>query len=197
MNPLTSRWGSSRKMARHEANQRAQAAETARTLAVALHHDVALPVQPYTVGLVLWQGEQPWAEVAARCSADTTAMSGQGQHTWTCPPLTEWLVSSYRVAGRFANGVIRWWTWEEVVGEQLDLTPGHEVVQLDIDGQQPVWWTGAGLAPLAVAAVYRLHGSAALVDHPGLGPLRTTAMTQQPPPRRGELRGPGAPNFTR
>lgn len=39
------------------------------------------------------------------------------------------------------------------------------------------WAADTGIAPLAVTAVYHLHGARALVDHPGLAPLRCQPRT--------------------
>jgi hypothetical protein len=46
-------------------------------------------------------------------------------------------------------------------------------VTLDIDGEPTLTWYGPGVAPLAVAAVFLLYGAAAMIDHPGLAPLRS------------------------
>ena len=61
---------------------------------------------------------------------------------------------------------------------RIDLPSGHENVQLDICGASaPVAWTGPAAAPLEVVAVYHLHVPAALLDHPGLNPLRSPSAT--------------------
>lgn len=169
-------WRDRRRTARWETMERGRAADAAKALAVELHRGDPPPVQPYTVGLVLWEGEQTWVEVTARCSADSTVPAGQGHDREPpVPPLTAWLVTSHRVAGRSRNGTVQWWRWAGIVGVRVDLTPRRELVQLDPGGQTPVWWTGAGIPPLAVAAIYHLHGPAALIDHPGLAVLRTAA----------------------
>jgi hypothetical protein len=88
-----------------------------------------------------------------------------------------WLVTSQRVAGRLRPDILRWWEWDQVIGVQVDLTPGRERVCLDIDGAKPVYFDGPGVAPLAVAAVYLLHGPWAVIEHPGLAPLRSDAIS--------------------
>jgi hypothetical protein len=45
-------------------------------------------------------------------------------------------------------------------------------VSLDIDNEPSLIWTGPAVAPLAVAAVFCLYGARAMIDHPGLAPLR-------------------------
>ena len=62
--------------------------------------------------------------------------------------------------------------WEKAVGARVDLTPGREVVSLDIDSEPTLIWTGPAVAPLAVAAVFHLYGPLAMIEHPGLAPLR-------------------------
>ncbi|MGO9954398.1 MAG: hypothetical protein ACLP50_00180 [Solirubrobacteraceae bacterium] len=79
---------------------------------------------------------------------------------------------------------LRWWEWDSCVGCQVDLTPGRETVSLDFPRLLgPVHWRGPGVAPLAVAAVAKLHGSRAAIDHPGLAVLRS---------RRGACRAPSS-----
>jgi len=58
------------------------------------------------------------------------------------------------------------------------LTPGREAVALDFEAQTPLVWTGPGVAPLAVAAVYRLHGARAILEHPGLVSLRVQVSSR-------------------
>ena len=94
------------------------------------------------------------------------------------PPVTPWLVTNERIVGRYGNGDLSGWRWEWVVGCLVDLTPEREYVQLDTHVDQRavrVSWYGPGVGPLAVAAVYHLHGVRALLNHPGLAPLRTGA----------------------
>jgi hypothetical protein len=88
-----------------------------------------------------------------------------------------WLVTSQRVAGRLQSDILRWWEWDQVIGVRVDLTPGRERVCLDIDRSKPVYFDGPGVAPLAVATVYRLHGPLAVIEHPGLALLRGVASS--------------------
>jgi hypothetical protein len=155
-----------------EARIRAWGTATGRSLALDLHHDHQVAVRPYTVGLVLWEGERVWVEVPVTCSADTPVQVGDGRSVLQIGP---WLVTDQRFAGRLHPDILRWWTWDQVIGVQVDLTHGCERVCLDIDGAKPVYLAGPGVGPLAVAAVYRLHGTLAVIEHPGLAPLRTGA----------------------
>jgi hypothetical protein len=86
-----------------------------------------------------------------------------------------WLITSERVLGRLADGRLAEWRWKDVVGCQIDLIPGHEVVSLDTWNGALTQWKGPGVAPLAVTAVARLYGPSSLLDHPGLACLRVAA----------------------
>ena len=78
---------------RREAQIRAQASAIARQLAVDLYSDRRAGPTPYRVGVVLQPGEQVWAQVPGRCSADQPASRRDAQ-----PRDTEWLITSLRVA---------------------------------------------------------------------------------------------------
>jgi hypothetical protein len=128
-----------RRRAEREARTRIWAVAIGRSLALHLHHGHPLPVRPYTVGLVLRDGEHPWVEVPVMCSADTPIPVGDGRSMLQTGP---WLVTSQRVAGRLQPDILRWWEWEQVIGVQVDLTPGREQVSLDIDGSKPIYFDG-------------------------------------------------------
>jgi hypothetical protein len=168
-----------------ESATRTWATESGRSLAVDLYHNNDLGIRPYTVGVVLTAGEKVWAQFPARCSEDTATPVRPGPPRKGDPPpqapVTDWLVTSQRVAGRLFGNVLRWWSWTDIVGARVDLTLGREWVQLDPSGKPPVIWTGPGVGPLAVAAVYHLHGARAMIDHPGLAPLRAGRPVPAPP----------------
>ena len=67
-----------------------------------------------------------------------------------------------------------------MVGARVDLTPGRETVALDIEGQPALVWSGPGVAPFAVAAVFHLYGPVATIEHPGLEPLRVPGQWRGP-----------------
>jgi hypothetical protein len=163
-----------RELARWEAATRQWATVAGRSLALDLHDHRQVAVRQYTVGLVLQEGEQPWVEVPVTCSADAPLRVGDGRSLLQTGP---WLVTSLRVAGRLHPDILRWWTWDQVIGVQVNLTHGRERVCIDIAGAEPVYFTGPGVAPLAVAAIYRLHGPLAVIEHPGLAPLRSSEMS--------------------
>lgn len=168
-----------RRLARWERTTRQWATRTAKELAVDLAKDDAPPISPYTLGVVLDPGEKPWAQFTARCSPDQLSAPAAASTL----PLTDWLITSTRIVGRYTDEVLLGWRWEWIVGLVTDLTPGHEYVHLDSrkEGYPPrVTWTGPGVLPLAVAAVYHLYGVQALLNHPGLAPIRAATRKAAP-----------------
>ena len=168
-----------RELTRWETATRQWATQDGRRLALDLHRGHEVPLRPYTVGLVLWESrhEQVWGQVPARCSEDTplAVFAGHPRRGDPAPQpcITDWLITSHRIAGRFYPDTLRWWQWANIVGVKVDLAPGNEFAQLDLPlPSHAVRWYGPGVAPLAVAAVFHLHGPAALLDHPGLVALR-------------------------
>lgn len=162
--------------AEFEDDVRRWATDTAKALTLTLYQDADPAVPPYTIGVVLGVGEKPWVQVPARCSRDRSRPAPPPPGQPPEPPVMPWLVTNERVVGRYGSGEMRAWRWQWVFGCLVDLTPGRESVSLDVNVDQTavrVAWYGPGVAPLAVAAVYHLHGVHALLDHPGLAPLRT------------------------
>jgi hypothetical protein len=186
-----------REVARWENMTRAWATETGRALALDLYLDRDLGVHPYNVGVVLAPGEKAWVQIPARCLSDTSVPFPAGPPKKGDPPpapaVSAWLVTNHRVVGRLATHQLAGWRWQNMVGCRVDLTPGAEHVSIDIDKTTPISWTGPGVGPLAVAAVYHLHGSQALIDHPGLDALRVPRPTDGTSPQRPML---SAPDFS-
>ena len=81
-------------------------------------------------------------------------------------------MTSDRVVGRLTDDRLHGYRWERAVGARVDLTPGREVVSLDIESEPTLIWTGPAVAPMAVAAVFHLYGPIGMIDHPGLVTLR-------------------------
>ena len=105
------------------------------------------------------------------------AFSGEGPVGPGTPSLGEphvrpWLVTNHRIVARLGDERLHGWRWEHIVGCRIDLIPRRETVALDLDGQHPLVWIGPGAAPLAVAAVFYLHGPQAMIEHPGLASIR-------------------------
>jgi hypothetical protein len=158
-------------LARWETETRVWATDTGRALVLAVCGGDPVPVTPYHVGVVLDRSEQAWVECPVRFLQETPPSPAiTDMACW--PPVRPWLVTSQRVVGRLGNDRLYGYRWEYVAGCRVDVTPGREVVSLDLRNGVPLTWTGPGVGPMGVAAVYHLHGSQALLDHPGLTPLR-------------------------
>jgi hypothetical protein len=156
-------------LARWDGEARGWATATGRGLALDLYYNRQTATQPYGVGVVLDAGEKVWAEVPVRFNLDWPPLAKPGEQAQ--PAVRSWLVTSGRVVGRLADDRLHGYRWENAVGVRVDLTPGREVVSLDIENEPTLIWTGPALAPMAVAAVFHLYGPLAMVQHPGLAPL--------------------------
>ncbi|MGI8753288.1 MAG: hypothetical protein ACR2MN_13405 [Acidimicrobiales bacterium] len=162
-------------LARWENDTQTWSTETARRLAVDLYQGRPTAQAPYRIGVVLDHGEVIWAETPMRFDADPPArpmFANSRQTQPLAPPIRPWLITNARVVGRLGDEQLHGWRWEKITGCRVGLDPGREFVALDLDRQEPLVWRGPAVAPLAIAAVFHLHGPAALVDHPGLGPLK-------------------------
>lgn len=159
-----------RALAQWEDEARRWATATARDLALDLYYNRQTSVRPYGVGVVLDAGEKVWAEVPVMFNLDRRPLVRPGEHAQSY--VRPWLVTSGRIVGRLGDQRLQGYRWENAVGACVDLDPGREVVSLDIDGEPRLAWYGPAVAPLAVAAVFLLYGAAAMIDHPGLVPLR-------------------------
>jgi hypothetical protein len=154
-----------------EAETREWAIQTAQILILAICGGEPLPARPYHVGVVLGPDEQPWVECPTRFLHEM-ASSPQAGTSAGWPPVRPWLVTSERIVGRLGDDRLYGYRWEHIVGCRIDLALGQERVSLDMQDGSPLSWAGPATAPMAVTAVYHLHGPYALLDHPGLAPLR-------------------------
>ena len=154
-------------LARWEDDTREWAHQTARELVLAMVGGQRVTVNPYVIGVVLDPGERVWAECPARFLEENLPLDCP-----TTPPIRPWLVTSDRIVGRLGDDRLYGWRWENVRGCRVDMSASAEYVTLDLDDRSRLDWTGPGVAPFAVAAVYRLHGREALLDHPGLTSIR-------------------------
>ncbi len=157
-------------LARWEDEARQWATATARNLALDLFYDRQTATQPYGVGIVLDPGEKVWAEVPVRFNLDRVPHVRPGEHAR--PAVLPWLVTSGRVVGRLADDRLHGYRWEKAIGARVDLSAGREVVSVDIEDEPTLIWSGPALAPMAVATVFQLYGPLAMIEHPGLAPLR-------------------------
>jgi hypothetical protein len=179
----------------NEARQWATA--TGRDLALDLYYNRETAARPYGVGVVLDSGENVWAEVPVRFNLDWPPQIKPGE--LAPPTVRTWLVTSARVVGRLTDDRLHGYRWERAVGARVDLTPGREVVSLDIESEPTLIWTGPAVALLAVAAVFHLYGSLAMIDHPGLAPLRVlidASEASPEPPAAASLQPPVSPSWS-
>lgn len=156
----------------------------ARWLALDLYHGRAGPLGTYDIGLALEPGEVLYRQAWARywtLGATTELVDSHGRVSVVPAAWRDWgwcqtVVTSHRLATRLAADgcrlVSNWWA--SIAGVQVDLA--RDVVVLDDRASS---WRGAYGGPaaalVAVAAVERVHGLAALIDHPALWPLRDLA----------------------
>ena len=157
-------------LARWDDEARQWATATGRDLALDLYYNRETATLPYGVGVVLDASEKVWAEVPVRFNLDWTPPIKPGQHSQ--PAVRSWLVTTNRVVGRLADDRLHGYRWDKAVGARVDLTPGREVVSLDIESEPTLIWTGPAVAPMAVAAVFHLYGPLAMIQHPGLSAIR-------------------------
>ena len=156
-----------RALCRWENDTRQWAHQTARDLVMAMVSGHPTPATPYGLGVVLDPGERVWAECPIRFLQEVLPADER-----SLPPIRPWLVTSDRIVGRLGDDRLYGWRWEHMRGCRVDLAKSYESVILDPNDGSRLDWSGSGVAPLAVAAVYRLHGQQALVDHPGLKAIR-------------------------
>jgi hypothetical protein len=174
-------------VARWNDEARQWATVAGRQLALDLYYGRETACRPYGVGAVLDAGEKVWAEVPARFNCDWITLVKPCEQFQ--PAVRSWLVTSDRVVGRLADERLHGYRWEKAAGVRVDLTAGREAVSLDIDCEPTLIWTGPAVAPMAVAAVFRLYGPLGLIQHPGLAPLRVVIDAS--------MNGPEAPAESR
>ena len=162
-------------LARWEEQTRQWAYEIARNLVLSMVCGQTTPTTPYGIGVVLDPGERVWTECPVRFLQEALAPGMP-----TLAPVRPWLVTSDRIVGRLGDDRLYGWRWEHIRGCRVDLSASAEFVTADLDDGSRLDWTGPGVAPLGVAAVYRLHGRQSLVDHPGLTAIR---LSDRPTPR--------------
>jgi hypothetical protein len=135
-----------------------------------MYRNCPQPVTPYQVGVVLDPDERPLIEIPARLINEPPPLNW-GRKGW-CSPMRPWLITDSRIVGRLGDDRVYGWRWQHLTGIRVNLCIRHEVVSLDTWDGLPLTWAGPAVAPLAVAAIYKLYGPAALLDHPGLAVLR-------------------------
>ena len=176
----------SRQFRRWEEQTRKHASEDARQFALDLYWGQPRPVDPYRFGIALEAGEQLYRCVWARYSTlarTPDLLDPRGRLRHGAPYWQDWgwcqtLVTSHRLASRLAGDgdrlISNWWT--AIAGVQVD--PDQEVATLDDHaGDWRGLYTGPAVPVISVAAIERVHGSAALANHPALACLHKTDPT--------------------
>lgn len=156
---------------RWETDVREWAIDTGRLLVLAICQGEQMPVTPYEIGVVLGAGEEAWVQCPVRFLQDSVPHEG-ARLSGVWPPTRPWLVTSERLVGRLGDDRLYGWQWDQVIGCRVELISRRERLALDLRDGSVLDWTGPGIAPMAVAAVYHLYGRGALIDHPGLVALR-------------------------
>ncbi len=165
-----------REVARWEASTRAWATSRGKDLALELYQQSDVAVTPYSVGLVLEQGEKPWVQVPAYCSLDgsRTGLVRATEERRPTSPATSRRLARHQPSDRRTlqprSAALVAMGRDRRLPRRLD--PGPRGRPDRPQRKVPILWTGPGVGPLAVAVVYHLYGPAAMLDHPGLAVLR-------------------------
>lgn len=167
---------------RQGAQFRATAADDARALALDIVGGNAVGVTAYGIGVVLDADEIVWRESVpgdwfARATIEWP--NGHTEQQWQRHPVRPWMVTNHRVISRQPDGSLCQVQWAAVTGCRVDLAT--EVVVFDATDGWQGGIGGPGVAVIAVAAVASVYGPQALIDHPGIAPLRSTPWTYTRP----------------
>lgn len=118
---------------------------------------------PYRRGWCYWQLRREY-EFPITIDGLTSAVH------WPEPVLVSCLLTSEQVAFRDPPGRLTQIYWAGLLGVSVDL--GAEQLLLDYNDGRAGLFTGPTVAQLAVVAIARLYGQAALLEHPALAALR-------------------------
>jgi hypothetical protein len=170
-----------RRYRRWERQTAERAWDDARQLAIDLFHCHPSSISAYGIGVALEPDELIYRQVWAQYStlgATPDMVDRRGRLRCGSPLWKDWgwcdtLITSCRLITRLAGDsgrLISNW-WPSIAGVQIDLE--HQIVTMD---DRTSDWRGLYAGPatpiIAVAAVERIYGPAALIEHPGLRMLR-------------------------
>jgi hypothetical protein len=141
----------------------------ARHLALEMAGEVGPQIDTMAAGLVLQDYEIP-----RRLLDMWVSMWFDGE--WAPGSTAQVLLSNRRLLVRFDSGELVSMWWDALVGFTADVTAGYVV--LDFGDGRPRSMSGRGAAAVAVAGVARLYGTAALLTHPALEPLRQARLEE-------------------
>lgn len=169
------------------------AVEDARSLAVEMGQGaLARWPQVSDLGVVLDPGEVVWRQVTARWQSVTISCYTQHRETflgglrswdvqqsgWADMGEGTWWLTNHRIVGRTLQGQLVGWRWEHMVGCLVDLH--GQRVTFDVNTGHRFALTGPAVPVVGVVAIAQLHGTATLLTHPALGPLRVGCKAEQP-----------------
>ena len=149
------------------ARDRTEAYHDARALALEIARGVpSARFDPMREGVVLQSGETVYRQVRIWVSV-------QQDGRWADASFADVIVTDVRLLCRMSSGRLTSLWWNGVVGLHIDLATEHVI--LDFGDGQPVCLTGPAISSLAVVGIASMYGLEAMLTHPGLAPLRTSA----------------------
>jgi hypothetical protein len=152
------------------ARDRTEAYDDARALAIELARgEPSARFSPMNAGVVLQSGETVYRQVPLWIRVQ------QGGR-WADASFADVIVTDLRLLCRFVIGRLASLWWSGVVGLSVDLAA--EYIVLDYGEGQPVGFSGAHVAPVALVGIASVYGMEAMLTHHALTPLRTMARTQ-------------------
>jgi hypothetical protein len=165
------------------------ALDDARQLALDLYNRRPSAITPYGIGVALEPGELIYRQVWAQYStlgASPDLIDGRGRLRLGSALWRHWgwcdtLITSHRLVTRLVgdNGRLGSNWWAAIGGVQVDL----ERQTVTMDDRASGWrgvYSGPAAPIVAVAAIERVHGPAALVEHHALVLLRRATRSEQP-----------------
>ena len=184
-NPAVSRRKQRRAIAAWANQARETSRHAARELALTIVRGQPSAMQAYDLGIVLNDDETAWQRAPAdywygaerRWMVQYNSYRGYrstinevNEPYMLHAGMLDWLITDQRLAARQPDGQVVSIYWSAVEAISVDLA--EEVVVLDGTHSYHGELRGPAIAPVAVAAIATCHGSQALLDHPGLEPLR-------------------------
>ena len=153
------------------ARDRTEAYHDARALALELARgEPSARFDPMAAGVVLQPGETVYRHVPLWIRV-------QQDGRWADATYAVVLVTDMRLLCRMGSGRLTSLWFNGVVGLHIDLEAEHVV--LDYGDGQPVCLSGAQVRAVAIVGIAAIYGMEAMLTHPSLAPLRTTAQHHQ------------------
>jgi hypothetical protein len=169
--------------------ERAAAYHDARRLAIQIADGGAHPpVDVYSYGLVLNDGEQPyrvfwmhWHMREIWTNNRSTAPHVNSEFAvWPQPQPAHLMLTDQRIACRDHHNELFSIYWHALSGYQVDISA--ERITIDYDDGRAGAFTGTAAPLLAVAAVAHLSGNEGLLQHPAIRALHACSASLRSPP---------------